>query len=68
MLNVKGIAVGKFHCLAWLTNGTVFTWGDGIDGKLGHPVDFKNGKGFEKVIASPQFVNNFYKYFNINKA
>lgn len=42
MLEVKGIAVGKYHCLAWLNNGSVFTWGDGIDGKLGHPVNYKN--------------------------
>ncbi len=37
-LVVKNLAVhsGGKHCLALTSDGEVFSWGDGDDGKLGH--------------------------------
>ena len=32
-----GIASSKFHCIAWDIEGDLYSWGDALDGKLGHP-------------------------------
>lgn len=37
-IQLKGIAIGKSHCIAWCTEGGCYTWGDCSEGKLGHSV------------------------------
>lgn len=49
----------------WLKNGSCFTWGDGIDGKLGHPIDFDSGRGFEKMVPYPKYVRGLENCFAI---
>jgi alpha-tubulin suppressor-like RCC1 family protein len=34
---VVSCAAGKSHSLALVSDGTLFTWGDGQHGQLGHP-------------------------------
>ena len=34
-INIKGIAIGKSHCLSWDSNGHIYSFGDAMDGKLG---------------------------------
>jgi len=34
-VNVRGVAVGKEHSLAWDHIGILYGWGSGRDGKLG---------------------------------
>lgn len=33
---VKGISCGKNHCVAWDSEGRIYSWGDGSNGKLGY--------------------------------
>lgn len=33
---IKGIACGRNHSMMWDTDGQIFSWGDGSNGKLGH--------------------------------
>ncbi|KRX04501.1 Regulator of chromosome condensation 1/beta-lactamase-inhibitor protein II [Pseudocohnilembus persalinus] len=65
ILNIKGIAISKYHCIAWLKNGSVFTWGDGTDGQLGHPIDVKEGFHFKKIIPYPKLVEKLSNEFVI---
>ena len=37
MINIKGIATGTGHSLAWDSEGKIYSWGDTKYGKLGHP-------------------------------
>jgi len=35
------------HTAAWDSEGCVYTWGDALDGKLGHPIEF--GSKFSSI-------------------
>lgn len=37
---VAGIAFGQTHTAAWDTDGAIYTWGEGYDGRLGHPIEY----------------------------
>lgn len=43
-MKVVGISFGRAHTAAWDADGLIYTWGEGLDGKLGHPIEF--GKPF----------------------
>ncbi len=34
-----GISIAKDHCIAWDSNGVIYSWGCALDGKLGHPIE-----------------------------
>ena len=38
-VKIKGIATGDYHSLAWDDNGSLYSWGDHTEGKLGHGID-----------------------------
>ena len=33
---IKAVACGQSHCLALTDTGAVFSWGSGMNGRLGH--------------------------------
>ena len=33
-----GVATGNYHSLAWDANGSIYSWGDSTEGKLGHGI------------------------------
>ena len=39
LLSVVGVASSTEHTLAWTKDGSLFSWGDATDGKLGRPID-----------------------------
>ena len=41
--------------LACDMNGQIYSWGDAVNGKLGHPVD----DGFKCIISYPKKINYF---------
>lgn len=49
-MDVVALAAGKFHSAALARNGTLFTWGFGRGGRLGHP-EFDIHSGESAVIA-----------------
>ena len=56
-MKVKGISVGRAHCLAWDQDGLLYSWGEGLDGKLGHPI----GEGqitFNRIETSPALIRS----------
>ena len=55
LLKVAGIACGQMHCLVWDTEGLLYSWGDGKDGKLGHGT--VNGK-YNYTICNPEQVKS----------
>lgn len=54
-LKIAGIACGLNHCLVWDTEGLLYSWGDGKDGKLGHGT--VNGK-YNYTISNPVHVKS----------
>ena len=38
-IKIKGISCGKNHSLCWDIQGMIYSWGEGDDGKLGHPIE-----------------------------
>ena len=36
---IIGISIGLGHCLAWDSEGQIYSWGDAMNGKLAHPLD-----------------------------
>ena len=47
-----GIAINKYHCLAWDSHGKIYSWGEGINGQLGHPIS--SGYSFNKIEYYPK--------------
>ena len=47
-----GIAINKYHCLAWDSHGKIYSWGEGINGQLGHPIS--SGYSFNKIEYCPK--------------
>ena len=37
---IVGISSGLTHSLAWDCEGKIYSWGSGVNGKLGHPIPF----------------------------
>jgi len=35
---IKGVACNKNHTVSWDIAGRVYSWGEALDGKLGHPL------------------------------
>ncbi|EAR98318.3 regulator of chromosome condensation (RCC1) protein (macronuclear) [Tetrahymena thermophila SB210] len=53
-IKISGISIGRTHTVAWDTQGSIYTWGDAIDGKLGHPIEF--GSKFSTIQTTPKKV------------
>ncbi|EGR34659.1 regulator of chromosome condensation, putative [Ichthyophthirius multifiliis] len=49
---IAGIACNQYHCLVWDIQGRIFSWGNGLNGQLGHPID--NGYSFNKIEYIPK--------------
>ena len=57
-IKIVGVAAGETHSLAWDNWGRVYSWGNGLDGKLGHPIDEIND--YEN---SPRKIKTLRKHF-----
>jgi alpha-tubulin suppressor-like RCC1 family protein len=53
---IRFVACGFFHCAAISSDNSVFTWGIGTDGQLGH--------GENLNLTSPRRISSFYKRKN----
>ena len=40
-VKIQGVATGCYHSLAWDNNGSIYSWGDTTEGKLGHGIQRK---------------------------
>ena len=64
---IVGIAAGKTHTLAWDSEGRLYSWGDGSNGKLGHKYpEVKNTRVFREDF--PRLVNSLRDCFVISGA
>lgn len=48
---------GLNHSFAWNEKGSIYSWGDGSNGKLGHGADSK--KRFSESLMTPQKITTF---------
>ncbi|KAL4470954.1 hypothetical protein ABPG72_013541 [Tetrahymena utriculariae] len=60
-IKISGISIGRTHTVAWDTQGSLYSWGDAIDGKLGHPIEF--GSKFSTIQTTPKKVQKLKNEF-----
>lgn len=66
-IKIEGISAGKNHTLAWDSKGHLFSWGDALDGKLGHPIE-ANSITFNKIEKQPKLIKSLLGTFIIQAA
>jgi alpha-tubulin suppressor-like RCC1 family protein len=56
---IEGVAAGHYHCLAWSSNGKLYSWGKASDGCLGY-ID-KSGQGTQ-FYSDPKLIESLESY------